>query len=51
MKVSIILKVISYVYAEFLRQLVKDAINDPNKQWDDTVLEILDRIFGYTENS
>ena len=48
MKAGIILKVLSYVYATFLRELVKDAIDNPNKEWDDTVLELLDRLFGYT---
>jgi len=48
MKAGIILKVLSYIYSQFLRELVKDAINDPNKEWDNTVLELLDRLFGYT---
>jgi len=48
MKASIILQVLSYIYTSFLRELVKDAINNPDKTWDDTVLELLDRLFGYT---
>jgi len=48
MKATIVLEVLSYIYTKFLRELVKDAINDPNKTWDDTVLELLDRLFGYT---
>jgi hypothetical protein len=51
MKANIILEILSYVYSKFLRELVKDAINNPDKTWDDTVLELLDRLFGYDGNS
>lgn len=34
-------------YGQFLRELVKEKIDDPNSDWDEAVMEILDRVFDY----
>lgn len=34
-------------YVEILRDLLVKAIDDPDEEWDDMVLNILDRIFNY----
>jgi len=36
-------------YNSFLRDLLKEAINDPEEEWDEVVLDTLDGIFGYVE--
>lgn len=36
-------------YSTFLRGLLKEAIDDPEEEWDEVVLETLDGIFGYVE--
>lgn len=35
-------------YDLILRDLLIKSVEDPNAQWDDMVLSICDRIFGYT---
>jgi hypothetical protein len=32
-----------------LRDLVKKAVDDPNEEWDDVLLSVLDRLFNYKE--
>lgn len=44
-----ILMVMKAAYAWIIRPLVVKAIDDPNEAWDDTVMEILDRLFDYKE--
>jgi hypothetical protein len=41
--------VVCYAYANGLRALVKKAIDDPDTDWDDIALGILDKIFNYNE--
>ena len=30
------------------RSIIKAAIDDPDSEWDDLILELLDKVFGYT---
>lgn len=40
-------KLLCMAYAEILRELVQKAIEDPNSDWDDTIIMMLDRLFNY----
>ena len=44
-----VLMIMKVVYKHLIRPLVKKAIDDPDEDWDDVAMEILDRLFGYTE--
>jgi len=35
-------------YQEILRDLLLQAIDDPDEEWDDMVMQSLDRLFNYT---
>jgi hypothetical protein len=35
------------VYGKFLRPLVVKAVEDPNSDWDETLMKMLDGLFGY----
>lgn len=48
MKTNIVLEVLGVVYSKVIRDLLVKAINDPDKTWDDTLIALLDRVFGYT---
>ena len=48
MKFSVILKVVSMLYSQILRDLLKKAIDDPEQEWDDFILDLCDKMFGYT---
>ena len=47
-KPSLILQVLSYIYSTMMRPVLVKAINDPEQEWDDVALEVVDRVFGYT---
>jgi len=47
MKWMIIFDLLKTVYAKILRPLLIKAIDDPNEQWDDFVLSIVDKLFDY----
>ncbi len=47
MMYAVLYKLLCMAYAQILRDLVKKAIDDPNTDWDDTVMMILDRLFNY----
>ena len=49
MKLALILKFMSVAYRMILRDLLKKAIDDPNEEWDDMILKMLDSLFGYEE--
>jgi len=49
MKIMVIMKVMSMLYDQILRGLLRKAIEDPEQEWDDFVLGLCDKIFGYTE--
>ena len=38
------------LYKNFLRDLVKNAVEDSATPWDDLALSMADAIFGYDEN-
>lgn len=40
--------IVCYAYANGLRDLVKKAIDDPNSDWDEIALGILDKVFNYS---
>ena len=40
-------RLLCMAYAQILRELVQKAIEDPNSDWDDTVITILDKLFDY----
>ena len=40
-------KLAKLAYATVLRDLLVKAIDDPEKEWDDAVLRVLDSIFEY----
>jgi len=47
MRSMIIWEIASMVYARLLRDLIVKAINDPDSDWDDVLLRIVDSIFDY----
>ena len=44
MRERMILAFVVMLYHEMLRPLILAAINDPNSEWDDITLELLDRL-------
>lgn len=36
-------------YSTILRSLLKTAIDNPDEEWDDMILQVCDRIFEYSE--
>jgi len=47
MKASIIVYMIKTLYGAGLRDLLVQAINDPEKKWDDAIVCALDALLGY----
>lgn len=47
MKLALIFKFLTMVYAQVLRPLLVKAIDDPDEEWDDMILGIVDRLFNY----
>ena len=48
MKLFAINKLLCMAYQEILRDLLLQAIDDPDEEWDDMVIQSLDRLFNYT---
>ena len=46
-KISIIYALLKQAYGLILRPLVQKAIEDPDSEIDDFVMELLDRLFDY----
>jgi len=42
-------KMLCMAYSQFLRGLVKKAIDDPDSEIDDIALSILDRLFNFSD--
>jgi len=42
-----ILMIVKVAYTYLLRPLVKKAVDNPDEEWDDALMEILDRLFNY----
>lgn len=40
-------KALCMAYEQFLRELVRKAIDDPDSEIDDVAMSILDRLFNY----
>ena len=47
MKAEAILTLARMAYRTILRDLLVKAIDDPEKEWDDLVLKMLDALFGF----
>ena len=48
MKYFAIFNILQLVYGQILRPLLKKAIDDPESEWDDLVLSMIDRLFDHT---
>ncbi len=42
-------KLVQWLYAKFLRAIIWEQINNPNSEWDDRAMKILDQLFKYTK--
>jgi hypothetical protein len=42
-----IYQMLCMAYATLLRDLVKKAVDDPKEEWDDVLLNVMDRLFDY----
>ena len=42
--------VIKLVYRTILRPLVEDKVASSDAQWDDILLSVIDKVFGYNED-
>ena len=49
MQITGLLMIMKAVYQHLIRPLVKKAVDDPDENWDEMVMEILDRLFDYKE--
>jgi hypothetical protein len=38
-----------FLYRGFIRPVLRKAVNDPNEEWDEYLMAIVDYIFGYQE--
>lgn len=47
MKYLLIMELIQAAYAKLLRPLLVKSIDDPDTEWDDVVLSVIDRIFDF----
>ena len=47
MKLTLYWNVAKMLYKMVLRDLLIKAIDNPNEEWDDWVLSIADKVFGY----
>jgi hypothetical protein len=49
MQIAVIYKILCMIYSQLLRPLVVKAVEDPDEQWDDMLMGILDKLFDYKE--
>jgi hypothetical protein len=49
MGVATAFEIAKYLYVNYLRSILKEAVNDPEKKWDDVLMKVTDGIFGYDE--
>ena len=47
MKADMIIHAIDSLYRAGLRDLLVEAIDDPKREWDDTVVHVLDALLDY----
>jgi hypothetical protein len=38
------------LYRMWIRSMLKEAIDDPQRDWDDVLMDVADRVFDYKEN-
>lgn len=50
MSPKIIILIVGFLYRLVLRDLLLKAIDDPDEEWDDTVLALLDGLLAYKSN-
>jgi len=48
MKFTVIYALLKQIYKTILRPLLVKAIDDPDEDWDDVVLSIVDKLFDYS---
>lgn len=48
-KVPALFALAKFAYKMILRDLLISAIEDPDQEWDDVVLNMLDNLFDYSE--
>mgnify|MGYP000033852952 CR=1 FL=1 len=48
-KFTVLLEIMCQIYAKLIRDILWDAMNDPDKEWDDFLMASMDRIFKYEE--
>ena len=46
---TVVLNVVSVLYKMVLRSLLIKAIEDPDTEWDEFLIDFLDKLFGYEE--
>ena len=51
MNTSIIMTFMGIMYNMILRPILIKAIADPDEEWDDMVLMLCDRVFGYSKDT
>jgi hypothetical protein len=42
-------RVACFAYSAILRSVLQKAIDDPEEEWDELIIEICDRIFDYSD--
>jgi len=48
LQIPALFALVKIAYKMILRDLLLSAIDDPNQEWDNVVLDILDKIFDYS---
>lgn len=38
-----------FLYKYIVRDIIQKAIDDPDTEWDDQLMIVLDKVFGYSE--
>jgi len=46
-KYEALYRLVCMAYAVIIRSLVKRAVDDPDSEWDDTLMKVLDKLFNY----
>lgn len=42
-----IYRMVCQLYADLLREILLKAVDDPNSDWDDFLMSLADKLFGY----
>ena len=48
MKAIMILKMVGILYRNGLREILIKLVDDPEKEWDNTAIKVLDELFGWS---